>query len=252
MDDNFELVKFLYPNEWRRNISEIGVNPGIFNWFLCSKRVYDKKLDLYYVNISPDVQFYSEVTGDTLLARGLKKSPSFNDGGDDPTKKETKRARLLILSDPHNKKTMCRDYGLLCGCDSDRDILSTECDLVNNISLMVKGAKKAVEIGFDGIVIRYECRNGKCGVDCGESPICQNATFLFYKPYNILEPIKNPDRCWIVKYSRKHNLELRMIIPDFPTIEEINESLKKKNCKEVSKSLFLMINKYIEKKSKNF
>lgn len=246
MDDNFELVKFLYPNEWRRNISEIGVTPGIFNWFLCSKRAYDRKLNLYYVSISPDIQFYSEESGDTLLARGLKRP---ND--DDPTKKETKRARLLILSDPYNKKTMCREYGLLCGCDSNRDILSTECDLVNNISLMIKGAKKAVEIGFDGVVIRYECmRGGECGADCGESPICQNATFLFYKPYKILEIVKNPDRCWIVKYSKKHNLELRIIVPDFPTIDDINESLKKKNCKEVSKSLFLMINKYIEKKSK--
>jgi len=241
MEAEFNFVKLLYPNEWRKNISELGVNPGIFNWFLCSKRLYDAQSDLYYILVSPDIQFFNEITGETLLARGLKKQSS-----DD--KKEVKRARLLILSEPHNKKVLCRKYGIMCGCDSEKDILSTDCDLVLNKRLIVKGARKSIDLGYDGAVIKHDCLD-EC-LDCVDNPICQNATFVFKTSYKILEPVTEIERCGIVKYARRHNSYIRNKIKEFPSIEEIDRRSKSGECSKLSIDLASLINKYIEHKTR--
>jgi hypothetical protein len=243
MDDSVETVKLLYPNEWRKNISELGIEPGVFNWFLCSKRMFDEKKSLFYISVSPDVQFYNEVTGETLLARGLKNPPKDNE-----LVGSTKRAKLLILSDPHNKKTLCRNYGLLCGCDSDRDILSTECNLVTNKKLLRKCSRKAMELGFDGAVVKHDCSK-KC-LGCVDNPICENATFLFRKLPKILEPVTEPERCGIIRYSKKNNLCIRKLIPNFPTVEQINILLKKRGRTKLSQELLVLVHKYLELKSK--
>lgn len=257
----FEIVKLFYPNEWRKNISELGVNPGVFNWFLCSKRVYDNDTHLFYISVSPDIQFYNEKTGETSLARGLKTEGGLTipsnlkeKTGDTPIpstskkeKLETRRAKLLILSDPHNKKVLCKKYKVMCGCDSDRDILSTECDLVVNTKLLLNGASTAIKLGFDGAVVKHDCVK-KC-LDCVDNPICENATFLFLKNKKILEPVSTPERCGIIKYARAHNECIRKKVPEFPTVEEIKIKIQEEDCKKVSMELYSLMLKYISLKS---
>ena len=233
---NFDIVQLYYPNELRKNISKLlprEASVEKFNWFLCSYRIFDDDNKMYYSSISPDVQFYCCRSGKTMLARGISKS------GENYSHPEINRAKMLILSDPHNKKMLCKHFNYLCGCDSERDILSKECDLTSKLELL-KGAKKAVEMGYDGVVIQHEC------LDVSNTVICQNATFVFKK--GILENIEGDysDRCGIVKYSKRHNSCIREVINEFPTCQEIDSLLKDKDCSEVSKILYDMITKYMK------
>ncbi len=65
---SFDVVKLCSP-----------VKADKFNWFQCSKKVYDENIG-YIIKISPHVQFFNEETGKTYKATGLSSG----------------RARLLI------------------------------------------------------------------------------------------------------------------------------------------------------------
>ena len=237
----FDIVQMYYPNESLKNISEtLNVQTESFNWFLCSHRIFDDDNKMYYANISTDVQFYCVNSGKSMIARGLSKK------GEKYYKPEVIRAKLLILSDSHNKKMLCKHFGYLCGCDSDRDVLSTECYLTTNKNLLIKGAEKALDLGYGGVVIRHDCLDS----DTNNSFICRNATFVFKK--GILENIEGlyPERCGIIKYSKKHNSCIRNIVRTFPTCEEIDNLLKTKDCSKVSIILYDMIREYMEKRRK--
>lgn len=239
---NFDIVQLYYPNEVMKNISKLLPQESLvenFNWFMCSHRIFDDDDKMYYSSISPDVQFYCYESGKTMMARGLSKKEESN------SQFEVNRAKLLILSDPHNKKMLCRHFNYLCGCDSEKDILSKKCNLEQK-SKLLKGAKKAVELGYDGVVIQHECTDSN--LDVHDTFIYQNVTFIFKK--GILESIggESSDRCGIVKYSKRHNSCIREVVKDFPTCQEIDILLKDKDCSEVSKLLYDMIKKYIEEK----
>jgi len=233
-----DIVQVYYPNEWKKSLQGSGIIADeeleTFNWFLCSQRIYDEKADLYYLNISTNVQFFCANTGKTLLARGLSKR------GQKYKKQENVRAKLIILSDAHNKKVLCRKYNYLCGCDSSKDILSRECDLVAKKEYLMKGLKKSVKLGFDGVVIQHVPGKNLGLLNC---LICQNATFVFKK--GVLEEVgKNfPDRCKLIKYAKKHNSEFRKINAKFPTCTQIDELLKENKCSHVSKILYDVLSK---------
>jgi len=54
-------VRLFYPNEWSFHMEE----PG-FNWFLFSKKIWDPKAKVYYLEISTNTRFYDEEKGLTL------------------------------------------------------------------------------------------------------------------------------------------------------------------------------------------
>lgn len=230
----FDTVFLCYPNEWPKNSTYLQKSKkekcsDSFGWFLCSERVFDDKLNLYYSSISPHVQFYNPLTGKTMTARGLSKKG-------EGLKTEIVRARLLILSDPHNKKIMCQKYNYECGCNSKRDVLSTECSLTSKESLK-KGGKWAVKKGYDGVMIRHDSHNSK---KCKANDlICPNVTFVFRK--GILTEVDKPSRCSIIKYSKRNNTTIRKIRSDFPTCKEIDNMLTKTNCNDVSQQLYSLL-----------
>jgi hypothetical protein len=228
-----DTVKLIYPNDWRRNVSDADRQSCKFCWFMCSHRVLDEKTGLYYADISPNVQFFKEETGESFSARGLSEGSV------------AIRPKLLILSDPHNKIKLCGTYGYMCGCDSKRDVLSRNCSLTKNKDVLFKGVEWALQNGYDGAVILH--------VDLGEhnsliNPVCQNATFIFKK--GILKSVTsdNSQRCNIVKYSKKNNTYIRSILRMFPTCQEIEQLLKDNTCQQVSKLLYHLLVSYKNEK----
>jgi hypothetical protein len=249
----FDIVGLVYPNEWRNNTEELyskskrKLEP--FNWFICSYRMYDYENEMYYSSVSPDVHFYSSETGKTLTARGgLSKREG--ERYRKPVVASVDRARLLILSDPHNKKMLCKQFGYMCGCNSKRDVLSTECHLtINSGEALIKGAQYAIKLGYDGVVIQHDCMESD--LDTSDAIICQNATFVFRK--SILETMdesSQSDRCGIVKYSKKHNSCIRKVIPKFPTTREIDDLLEDNNCSIVSVIMYDIVKMYMKKRNK--
>jgi hypothetical protein len=216
-----ETVKLLYPNEWRKNIPTVPGKKNLhserdyFSWFLCSHRVLDEETDLYYADISPYVQFFDSKTGRSLSVR-----------------EKDSRPRLLILSDPHNKKRLCGTYGYMCGCDSNRDILSRECSLTQDEKTLQEGGRWAIEKGYDGVVIRHISSTSNIS-----HPVCSRATFVFRE--GILKPIgeDDPQRCQIIKYAKKFNSEIRERNKSFPTCSQIDNMLNEKSCLEVSQTV---------------
>ncbi len=233
----FDVVNMYYPNEWRRATNILSSES--FNWFLCSYRILDSRTNLYYLSVSPDMQFYCISTGKSFLARGLSKR-----GEGIPTK--IVRARLIILSDLHNKQILCSRYKCPVKCDSKRSILSTKCKLVTDIRHIKCIAQKIVkDFGFDGVAIRHECIEKV--LDLSDMPVCQKATFVFQN--GILENFGDiwPVRCGIVRYAKKNSSCIREVLLDFPTCSEIDEVLEAYPCSIVSRVLYEYIVEYIKK-----
>jgi hypothetical protein len=245
---DFDVVGLVYPNEWRSNTAKLYPNSRKlepFNWFICSYRMYDYENEMYYSSVSPDVHFYSSDTGKTLVAKGLSKRRMRNG----TTEPKIIRPKLLILSEPHNKKMLCKQFGYMCGCNSKRDVLSTDCHLtINSGEALIKGAQYAIKLGYDGVVIQHDCI--KSELDTSDAIICQNATFVFKK--SILETIDESQsgRCGIVKYSKKHNSCIRKVIPKFPTVIEIDDLLEDNNCSVVSVIMYDIVKMYMKKRNK--
>lgn len=220
-----DVVYLYYPNRWRSVLGSCGSS---FNWFLCSSRQYDDSTKLHYISVSNHVQFFCPSTGKSLAARGLS---SRGEGV------ETKNvsARLVILSDVSNKRVLCKKYDCGIGCDSNRDVLSTECELVVNIPHTKELAERIIsDYGFDGVVVRHDCV-------CDEthaSPVCHEATFYFRD--GILEDVDalSHERCGIIQYAKKHNTYIRRKVGEFPTNSEIDEMINHKSCRDVSKILY--------------
>lgn len=229
---SFDEVVLYHPNNWGRNYqlldSRSKKDPDTFGWFLCSSRIFDDKTSLYYSDISPHVQFFSVSTGKTLVARGLSKKG-------EGVKTEITRARLLILSDPHNKKVFCSQYKYLCGCDSDKDVLSNECSLRSKENIS-KGTALALKLKYDGIMIRHDC--SESSILCNDM-ICANATFIFRK--GILIDVEKPMRCGIIKYAKLNNSTIRKKIPKFPSCQEIDKLLEDNFCYDVSLILYRLL-----------
>jgi len=251
-NNSFDIVQLYYPNEWRKNVSEFlpGEEPEHFDWFICSHRIFDDDNKMYYSSISPDSQFYCSATGKTLtsqkqgkISKRGKNSSSKNSSSKNSS---SSKSKLLILSDSHNKKMLCKHFGYMCGCDSDRDVLSTECELTTKSDALIKGAKKAVKLGYDGVVIQHECLESE--LDVSDAILCQNATFVFKKGILAQTDSLHPNRCGIVKYSKKHNSCIRDVIPKFPTHKEIDELLQDNDCSVISATLYDIIKMYMKRR----
>lgn len=209
----FEKLKLVYPNNWRKNIP----NRSCFSWFLCSKKYLDEN-GYYSIDISPKAQFYSEDSGKTYSI--IQNSDKI-------------KIRLLLVNEPHNKrKLISRDFHLKC--DSNRDILSQECPLVNDINHLIEIAKYVEGLKYGGIAFEYE------GKDCVSSPVCQQALFIINS--NLLESKKQVD-CEIIKYAKQHNTELRSIYPDFPDCKELNRLSNNYPCNLLSKVIYNRLNR---------
>jgi len=207
---SFITLKLLYSSE--------GYHRKNFNWFICSKRFYDPITGFTYIELSKYAKFYGEKNGIEwkVVADGIK---------------------LLILSDSSTRKKMCEEIGCEVRCDSDRDLLSTECELVTNSSHLIELSKKISFIypQFSGIAIQHECVN----TESRNSPICYRATFVIKK--RVILPLKDSGQCRLIKYAKRHNIQLKKNRTNFPSCEEIDEMVKEFGCKKVSKILEKMI-----------
>ena len=242
LSSKFDIVQLYYPNEWRKNTAFLDVKEMRFEWFLCSYRAMDEKTGLYYISVSPNVQFYCVKSGKTLYSRGLSRGEITS--SDEPVV----RSRLLILSDPYNKKVLCGKYKYLCGCDSTKSILSKECDLIHDTKKLLLGAKFSLSLGFDGVVVQHDCIDDD--IDSPDAMVCQNATFVFQD--GALENVgaTHPARCGVIKYAKRNNSRIRGVINDFPSCSEISTLLKENDCSVVSQILYKIIDVYIRDRTK--
>ena len=199
---NLQIVRLFYPNEWRKNVKKISPSKTErFNWFLCAKKSVEpsstKGGGYHTLQISPSVHFFNESSGEVFVVRD--------------------KPRLLILSEPVNKKKIIK-AGFPLRCDSDRDVLSCECDLTTDTGHLLDAAKFAVkELGYDGVAIQHVCSKTEKEFLCGE------ATFVFKS--DVLTEEKNYGVCKLITYAKRNNSTLRKKIKGFPTCEEIDEVL---------------------------
>lgn len=212
--EEFENAYLLYPNDWRLYIPE---KKRCFNWFICCSRYLDTGTDLYVAEISTTVRFYDKNTGVTSTANGL------SERGEAVAKERTVRPRLLITSDPYNSSRLSQL--------SNKELVK----LVNSL-------------GYDGYV---HCGVCTASIRSDNCIVCNQVVFTFRK--GILQPIRKIERCPIIIFATTNNSNIREIVPDFPSVEEIEEEVKSfsddhsKEC-EYSKRLFEGIEIYLSSK----
>lgn len=215
--EEFTRVQLVYPDVWK---NRKGSNK--FNWFICGQKFYDNSTRFTYLYVSNSAQFYCGETGKTFLARGL----SDEEG-------KMSKAKLLIASDPENKIKLNALLDLKCY--SHYDTLSHECDLVDNREHLLSIARYAVEnLGVDGIVVKKEC-------DDENSLICSESIFIFRD--GVLIQGTKKEKCDIVNYAIQKNTHIRQYVSDFPTVEQINRSVK--SCESLSEELYSRMKPYL-------
>nr|QBK86041.1 MAG: hypothetical protein LCMAC101_06360 [Marseillevirus LCMAC101] len=222
----FEIAKLIYPNNWRNNIGDlVPEEDKQFSWFICAKKYMDDK-GWYVISISPYVQFFFERTGETLIPQGLY------DRGEG-VNVEPVEAKLLLLNEPHNKERLRRE-GFPLRCDSNKNILSAECQVVTDRDHLFDAAEFAVDkYGYDGVATRHCCLGDKKG------PLCSEATFVF-RPGVLVEK-SSPQACEFIRYAKQNNSTLRAKHPEFPDCKRIDAALKENPCYLVSKVLYNML-----------
>lgn len=222
----FEIVSFVYPNQWRKNIGDLASEEDKrFTWFLLAKKYMDSN-GWYVISISPYIQFFSERTGETLIPQGL-----YERG--EGAKVEPVEAKLLLLNEPHNKKRL-RQEGFPLKCTSNKNVLSAECQVVTDRPHLLDAARFAVDrYGYDGVALK--CQNHKPN----DGPLCLEAIFVF-RP-GVLAEKSSPHACDIVRYTKQNNSKLRDKNPEFPDCKRIDTALKENPCHIVSKVLYNML-----------
>ena len=223
---SYEIVRFIYPNQWRTHIGDlVPEEDKQFSWFFLSKKYMDSQ-GWYIISISPYVQFFSELTGETLIPQGL-----YERG--EGVKVEPVEARLLLLNEPYNKKRLRRE-GFPLKCASNKNILSTECDVITDRDHLFDATEFIVDTyGYHGVAVRHE----NCYKDKG--PLCFEATFVF-RPGVLVEK-SSPYACDIIRYAKQNNSTLRARNPEFPECKRIDAALKENPCHIVSKVLYNML-----------
>jgi len=216
----FIKVYLFYPKEWRKLI-ELDRKNTRFNWFLCSQR---KLKDGYFVaSVSPFAQFYCPFSGMMYSAKS--------------------NSQLLILSDPHNKKKLI-SKGLKI-CDSERDVLSTECELVRDPHEIYELASYAQkELGLDGVVVQHDCLDCEdklIGSDCF---LCNRVSFYFRD--GTLQPT-DKEKCGMLCYAKTNNSCIRETLPEFPTTLEIDKLLSQFSDDIVRAVIYEELEKYFNK-----
>ncbi len=222
----FEIVSLVYPNNLRKNIGDlVPEEDKKFTWFICAKKYMDSE-GWYVISVSPYVQFFSERTGETLIPQGLY------DRGEG-VKVEPVEAKLLLLNEPHNKKRL-HSEGFPLKCDSNKNVLSAECEVVTDKKHLLATAEFVVDrYGYDGVALRHENHKPDDG------PLCLEAIFVF-RPGVLVEK-SSSHACDIVRYTKQNNSRLRDGNSEFPDCKRIDAALKENPCHVVSKVLYNML-----------
>nr|QBK86493.1 MAG: hypothetical protein LCMAC102_02880 [Marseillevirus LCMAC102] len=212
VSNKFDIVRLYYPNNWRKNVGTlVSDKDKKFNWFLCSQRIYDPKTGSHIAKISPNIQFYCETTGKTLLAQGLSQKGENIDT-------QIVRPRLLIVNNPQK---MTKKY-----------LLDT--------------AEYAVEnFGYDGVAVKNKYAKDDF-LAAYNSFLCGEIIFIFADGILIESTELYPDRCGIIRYAKLNNLCIKQKIIDFPSCDEIDKILVDKDCSDVSKVLYSYLTKYLK------
>lgn len=181
-------------------------SPIDFTWFLCSKKIYDKILNLHVIEVDDKAYFYCVNTGRTYRVAN-------------------KHCRLLIVNDPENRDTLFKAgfYNMehITGNDTPR--------------LLKLAAYACQKLNLDGIC--FKICDAPLGLD--NELVFKQGIFIFCD--NSITPSTIGNRCQVVIYSKINNDILRYTLEHFPTIPEIDALLKDKKCSEVSRYLFDLI-----------
>jgi hypothetical protein len=196
-----------------------------FDWFSFSSKLFDRERKLYYIQLSRNSQFYCKKSCKTLIV-----------GKDEP------EINLLILSDPRNKKSLCKNFNFLCGCDTEKERVSLECEILLPKNLK-ESFEKSIELGFDGVIVQHDSEDERLR----DGLMCQNLTLLISNHKLRCHNDKYPEKCYIVQYAKKNNSKIRKVLKTFPSVMEIDELLKLNSCEDVSFILFQMITSYLLK-----
>lgn len=222
-----------FPNE---NVVVSATCKPTFNWFLFGQRRLDLKHNLFFLAVPPSTRFLDTKTHST---KAIKDTST-------PEKKmeSAKYPRMLILSDPHNKKVLCSKMGeCAVGCSSRKEKLSSECKIVSDAKHIRRLFNLSVKLGFDGIVSHHVCCNKSIRVN--RFPVSQECTFTI-KSSKIRSV--TGDECRIIKFAKQHNSRIRRLYPTFPNNTTIQSRQKKDGCTKTTKVLYAQLVKYASKR----
>lgn len=224
-----------FPNE---NVVVSSTCKPSFNWFLFGQRRLDIKHNLFFLAVPPSTRFLDLRTHTTKAIKDTSV----------PGKKMDAKLypRLLILSDPHNKKVLCSKMGeCAVGCSSKKEKLSKDCNIVSNAAHIRKLFALSTKLGFDGIVVHHVCCTK--GIRPNKFPVCQECTFTIKT--NKLMSIHG-DECRIIRFAKQHNSRIRRSIPTFPSNSLIAAKQKKDGCTKTTKVLYAQLVKYATQRRK--
>lgn len=202
-----------------------------FNWFLFGSRIFDQERGLFYLSIPQTTKLLNMGTFTSMNVKNMNPSKKM-DIGSEP--------KLLIVSDPYNKKILNKKYRIgLCKSTDPR--VTNECKLITDKKFLKGLVELSVELGYDGIAVHHEQCTSK-QVSPKKFPLCMEALF-FIKP-ELLEKTDETS-CRLIRFSRMNNTQIRKKI-DFPTNREINNFIKNKTLtrKELGKLLYKNLLKY--------
>jgi hypothetical protein len=91
-------LKLVSPTTWRK-ICETCPDSPSFNWFICSKRYFDKRRGAYIISLFHDTQLYDPVSGKMYIV------------------KPGEEVKLYLLDDLYNQSHKPKFFG--SECDSD-------------------------------------------------------------------------------------------------------------------------------------
>lgn len=103
--------------------------------------------------------------------------------------------------------------------------------------------EELVKMGYQGIAKLQKCTLPENASD--ELMVCKEAEFIFLS--GVLEDSQKEKLCPIIDYSKRNNKCIRSKIPDFPTCEEIDNTLNNFQCSAVCKVLYEYIYLYLSK-----
>lgn len=161
-------------------------------------------------------QRYKDPESGLYLAELSPKSKFYDeDSGDTLTiAKDVKVAKLVIADDSANEKILKHGERL-------PNIIKTH--------------------GYQGYAYLQKCTAKKSE----EMVVCREAVFGFID--GALEAPRKESGCAIIDYAKQNNKCIKAAIPDFPSVEEIDDSLKKYSRQAVCKVLYQDIMEYMNK-----
>ena len=162
-------------------------------------------------------QRYKDPNSELYVAE-ISKSATFYDEHSGHTlvvSKKDGETKLLIVDDPENKR--------LHNLDAE--------DIIEII----------IKYNYQGIA-----KLERCDIkNADQFFVCREASFGFID--GALEISKKEERCAIIDYAKKNNKCIRAVLLNFPTVEEIDDALKRHECSSVCKVIYQDIMNYMNK-----